>query len=619
MASSRAITATVAASSVKDEPKKTHPSGSTLHAWAGGYAYIYWSIPFPRGATIISARLTLHIADAWNTNRTTFLQRVSQGWSASKVTWNNRPDLGTMLYQNSPGAKKNAAFAFDIKGLMQGVANGTPWYGVAFRSNHDSLHRIWSDSAPNTAMRPRIDIVWSVPPDQPSGLSPHSGMVVNTPKPRLIWGYTDRDGNTTMTALNVQVANNSALTSGLWGSGVVASASPILDLATTSYPGIAEGATVYWRAQNRDDAGLWSPWSAVASFKRVGHGTTTITNPSDLEVIRNPAPVIDWTFTPPAGFTQAQWRVVVTDSTSQQVIHDTGPVVGIETSYQLPYGLLAVDGASYSIEVRILDSVPDRATVGGDSAWQSDIANVTYSATGTGAVANITDLNVVGNEGNPSWQLTWSSAQAGILYFLIFRYSQVTDEEILVDTISRAAAQIEGQPNNFTYVDNFVPGRSSYTWRVQTVTDNDSGLSNLKTAVVKNRYPWLMPYIDDGVDRRVAMVNASIDPALSEITDVVEPLDGDPMLISQKYGGFAGSGEARLVNDLVVNTDGSLYTAQQFKQNFLWMRENPLVFLLWSDETILCYIYNCSYKPISMPTGKTEYTISFNFVQVSEP
>ena len=127
--------------------------------------------------------------------------------------------------------------------------------------------------------RPSLYVEWTEAPQAPTDLAPSANDAVSIAAPVVRFQFTDTLGDTTLAAVQVQVATDAAFTTGVWTSAWVSSTDPQLDLAAAGYPGMAEGASVYWRAKVRDGAGLESGWSAAAQMRRVSKGTVTITNP----------------------------------------------------------------------------------------------------------------------------------------------------------------------------------------------------------------------------------------------------------------------------------------------------------------------------------------------------
>src|SRR5436190_18201654 len=57
------------------------------------YAFLFFSLPFPRGCKIQSAKFRVWNAQAWPGAVTLGLQRVVASWSATKITWGHQPGV----------------------------------------------------------------------------------------------------------------------------------------------------------------------------------------------------------------------------------------------------------------------------------------------------------------------------------------------------------------------------------------------------------------------------------------------------------------------------------------------------------------------------------------------
>ena len=167
------------------------------------------------------------------------------------------------------------------------------------------------------------------------------------------------------------------------------------------YPGLADGATVYYRARVQDGAGLWSAWSDDAAMTRQPQTSVTILSPTEAGGITEPTPPVMWSATD-----QTSWRLFVFDSAGKTV-HDTGYRNGADDGYTLPSGVLR-DGGTYSIHVYVRDSVATRVTAPGDPIYVSDTVTATVTVDPTTDAP--TGLAVVQAGSEPTVDLTWSRA-----------------------------------------------------------------------------------------------------------------------------------------------------------------------------------------------------------------
>jgi hypothetical protein len=242
------------------------------------YSYVYWARPFPLGATITSAYLRFRNAATWAGSVTVSANRILAAWPTSRVNWNNAPAVGgVMASQNKTGAGNGTLWELDITTLMQEIADGTAWFGVRLSANGDAVKNLHSAQSENSDWRPYVVINWSDAPQAPETMIPDGNSAVSKDKPVLSFDFTDVSGDTALDAVQVQIDPTEDWTGGdLWDSGWVTTSTPQLDLSTTSYPGLANAASTFWRVRVRDGAGLVSEWSESAQFRRVNKGTLVL-------------------------------------------------------------------------------------------------------------------------------------------------------------------------------------------------------------------------------------------------------------------------------------------------------------------------------------------------------
>jgi hypothetical protein len=253
------------------------------------FTYLYFARAFPLTATIVSAKLHLWTQSYTQTGTHSITAtRLNQKVNFAKITYNTR---ATQLHGAGPSVSKSGAqgaaseWVFDITAQMQAVSNGDLWYGWRLSSDFNPAVYVYGPTYPNTAVRPWVEVTWADNPATPVGLSPAGGRAVNLSNPVLRAVYHDVSGNTTLQSVQVQLASTSTgFATPTWDSGTVATGDPELDLNTdgaTHYPGLAVGATTWWRIRMQDGAGLWSAYSDPESFTRDDKGTLTVQNPPD--------------------------------------------------------------------------------------------------------------------------------------------------------------------------------------------------------------------------------------------------------------------------------------------------------------------------------------------------
>lgn len=145
----------------------------------------------PTNAVIESAKLYLYAVPnstnngytgqpTYGTNNASVIQRVIQSWDENTITWTNKPNttaVNQATLSQSTGLLQN--YVVDMKNLIiDHRANLATSYGfmlkhIAEGTNMNSMI-FGSTDNPNPALRPRLDICYSVPSGSPINASPPS-------------------------------------------------------------------------------------------------------------------------------------------------------------------------------------------------------------------------------------------------------------------------------------------------------------------------------------------------------------------------------------------------------------------------------------------------------------
>lgn len=199
------------------KPSLEHPRESALNLKSNAAeAFLWFKVPAPRGATVTSATLTLRARGASSGSRTLTAQRVTKNWKESRLNWNDRPTfVATSQATASVTALANGdEISFNVTGIVQAWASGTANYGFRITTSAGTQHSIHSL---NSAYKPVLTVTWSDAPSKPTNLRP-SEAATGLAKPHLVFDYLDLSGDTSLAAVQVQIANDAAFTSGLWDS-----------------------------------------------------------------------------------------------------------------------------------------------------------------------------------------------------------------------------------------------------------------------------------------------------------------------------------------------------------------------------------------------------------------
>lgn len=428
-------------------------------------AYVRLKAAIPRGATIVSAQLVLTSSASFTGTVTLSAQRISTGWTASRLTWTNRP-TGSVGSASSAGAKTNPAantqFVFDVTADLQAIVLGAANNGWRITSNHNT--QILLRSMNSDKFKPYLKVVWTAAPQAPSVLRPSFGRVSVT-QPTLSCDFTDHLGATDMNAIQVQINTSTNFTAPFYDSGAVAAERPLLSLASVPNTVAPNSGVLFslntsqhwWRVRVQDGAGLWSQWSDLATLWRTAPSTVTITNPaiSPNNFVTEFTPPINWTTTG----TQTHYQVLIWDTADLRVPkYDTGKIKSTDLSVPIRRGILA-DTRSYTVEVRSWDTVTRESTVGAPVyASAQRTFTVNYSA----GVAAPTSVVAAVSANKPWVDLTWQRSVAPDSW------------TILRDGVAIEADIDSGDP--------FVSG-TSYAWRDWTARPGVSHVYTVKAEV----------------------------------------------------------------------------------------------------------------------------------------
>lgn len=352
------------------------------------------AVSLPKNAVITSAKIWLNQHDAISGSLTLTARRNATAWPKG-VTWNTRPgltDSSHTLAKSSPSA--GTWWGIDVTADVQGFVSGTKAnYGWRITSSSSTLHK-WKGSTADVR-QPYLQVTYIIPAKVPSGLSPAGGAVA-TDKPVLTFAV----GSDTL-SVQVQVDAAADSVSPDFDSGEISATAGVVDLGATSYTGLADGSSTYWRARAKNAYG-WSAWSSWVQFSRNDPDTVTLTDPTATPADGSPPFV--WTF----GGTQTAWQATLLDADGK-VLDDSGVQAGTDTDWTPTRGLVA-NGAQGTARVRVWDDVTRIATPG-VPAYSEDTVDFTVAFDGT--VAPMDTLSATQTAGSPGITFTGTRA-AGI-------------------------------------------------------------------------------------------------------------------------------------------------------------------------------------------------------------
>lgn len=579
-------------------PTVNHADAKSLQLEAdAAYVYVFFNRPFPLGATILDATLRLYTRGAWNTTPTVTVRRIAQRWGINRITWNNRPPVGSAATSTTQSsAADDHEWAFDVTSLMQAVSDGGVWYGFRLETTHAGRRAFHSGNTA-TGTRPQLEVTWSQAPQPPETLSPSGGRAVSVAKPTLRFDFTDHRGSTALQAVQVQIDPDGTFATPDFDSGVVATTEPELDLTTTTYLGLSGGQETRWRVKVQDGAGLWSEWSDVVRFRRDVKGTLTIDNPGAApnDFVSEWTPPIFWSLT---GETQKAWQLFITPADDRtDHLYDTGRTRGTDMSWTLPKGIIE-DDSRYRVVVRIWDT-KDREHTPGDRAYtQAEREFVFKEDPTTNPVTNLAVENLLPR---PWAELTWDRATAPDR-FVVKRNGRVIESDL--DPAERFTSG-----TSYRWVDRDAHPYRHHTWVVQAVALGKTSGNNPSVGLDLTQQGIWLSDNDRDID---VFINGRDEGtwAMGEEATTHNPLGATHgVRITQALRGLEGTITGEL-------TEAAGRTVEQWEDNLLRIKARPgqVLTLSMGNESIRCVVGNLAIYPT--PTVPITKGVSFDFWQV---
>jgi RHS repeat-associated protein len=135
------------------------------------------------GYYVDSANLTIYETGSSQANNTIQVHRVTEDWSKTTVTWNNRPGYSTTPITSAvTSGVAGRAKSFDITSYARQVANGTySSYGIMLRANDESstglYSQFYSSRFSNEALRPKLTVIYYDGPTTASSVTLKSSYI----------------------------------------------------------------------------------------------------------------------------------------------------------------------------------------------------------------------------------------------------------------------------------------------------------------------------------------------------------------------------------------------------------------------------------------------------------
>lgn len=575
-----------------------------LYVDAENSIYAYFQMPIlPAGAVITSAKLRSTPGATSSTSVTINVHKVAQAFDPGSLTWPAQPSVGSQVATQTHAF--NTAWEWDVTTHVSAVLSGEQWFGWRLSSSASTALGLWL-YGPDTPYAISLDIEYEPAPQKPTNLWPDANSLVTAAKPILNWTTPGASNGAQQFQFQVQVDDASDFATPTYDSGTQSGTSSQFDLGGTAMTALTNGQSRYWRVRVRNQANVWGPWSDAAQWTYRLMSAVTVTAPATTT--NDPTPLVTWTYSG----TQVAKQVIVQQASAvpggaYETVHDSGILYNATLSYQLPSGVVLYELRAYRIIVRVWDSASPVVSLTGAPSWREATKDFQWDASG---VTPAVDVVVVGQEPFPHRIVTWQYTAAAPSQFLVYRTRNGVRQHMV--TINYAVSDAaDARPQWHAWTDRLVPGRAEVTYEVVAYTPGVGTSENnpTETLTVRNKVPWIISSID--YSRYFCLVNADINPGLSEVSELVLPAQGKPYLTIQQLQGFMGSASGLISSETFPGE-----TAEDMKNDLLWIRENPRVLFTWQDQAIECYIYGVAFVPIGVANGETDYAVSFNFVEV---
>ena len=570
-------------------------------------SFVFFRSPVPQNAAmdVSSAVLRFRNAVAVGGSVTVSAQRCGTSPKWARLTWNNKPGgVGSTASATVSGPTTSTWWEIDVTAHVQAIANGSPNYGWKLTTTSSTLLRLFSLNA--AQYKPTLVVEWTDKPDTPTVLHPLNGKAVSSNKPVVRMSYSDPGGDDDLDAVKVQIDAAGDFTSPDFDSGWVTATTPELDLSTTAYAGLADGATTTLRCRVRDEAGGESDWSDPVTFSRDDKGTLAITSPaaSPNSFVDEFTPPIAWTFT---GETQKAYRVLIAKAARPHTwIYDSGRVTSATTEHTLPFRWhghrVLKDDLDYIVTVRVWDA-KDRCGTAYQQATRT--FTVAYDATVTPATSlTATQYTSV----NSPWVvLQWQRATTPDEWVIVRDGEVLEKEDIASDLLLTGTT--------YQFIDRTARPLVPHTYRIRAVVNHKTASTN-PSATLTPVAEGIWLYALDG-SLVVHLFGDDVENmAYGEASSILTPIGADSAVkITTGLRGLEGTITGYIRN----GPDGR--TWDQHKQDLLSMKAAPSTTygLAWGDENIPVVLRNVSPFPAAMTfANNVQVKVAVTFEQDGE-
>lgn len=565
----------------------------------------------PVGAAILSATLTVPVRSAVLAGSTLLIAQVAQTWSVSKVTWNTTPaTVGIPVSMSVPATAAEGTISMDVTALVQAISSGASNFGWKlyldtvgtiqdiFFYGFDSGHESWTLT---------VDV--SDLPTTPTDLVPAGVISLD----KWVCQIGDADD---IAQIRVEV-DPAASSTPAFDSGWVATTTPTLDLATTSYAGLADGSSTYWRAAFKTSTGATSEFSDWVQVTRAVKPTLVMDNPP-AGLVYDSTPTIEAHIEQPAGTTvgdaSTRWRVRLLSATdASKVLYDSGgDITGATLAHTIPHRwrnkpVIGADGG-YRLRVYCWDR-SDRVGSYGDAPYELVDETMTVAVDGTVAAPSGLVVSQPAT-GVPDVVLHWT-ASADPDYF-----TAVRDGVKIPVRIEPDDARIS--PGVFEWVDASAEPNANHVWRIRAhvgAKHSDPSVSASLTPVVAG--VWLRSSFGtvllfgsdiDSIKQSDKRITYNLPYAFEDV-DVIGAVSG------YSVDSLTLAIDNRPLEGWTQDVDAARTILEEVRQH-----PNLPVQLIWGTVSIPAYLRGLSVAPYSkmLPAKDRRHAVTFGFFQTDD-
>lgn len=564
------------------------------------------------GKTITSAILSIAVENNW-VDQTVTIQALDADWKVARVDYNTKPGVtGPTANSVATGALvAGDRFEIDVTDLIQEIADGQANYGWRLTTSQ-STTASWIrgfDSGYDSFV---MTVEFVDRPDAPTQLAPEGVIGVGNP----VVTVDDYDD---LAEIQVQIDATPSGTNADYDTGWVATTKPKLDLsatfpdgtaagvADTTYNGLADGSTTYWRARVKLlDGGIseWSSWAEITRDNKPSIVDDTGTT------IYDPSPIIEAHLSP-AGDADTRWQVIISEvGDPANVRYNSGPdIEGATLAHEVPLKntkgqKVFPDDGTYRREIRAWDR-SDRVPSQGDKAYVSQVDTITLNADGALDAPTLTVAMVEDDNGYPRPRLH-IEALAEPEWFVVRR-----DGEFLTrfDAPDFEVALLEWE-----WDDEGAAPNVEHTYRVRSGTTvsgerRDSPGSNEVTITATVESVWLrsdfgnVELFGDGIEASQVDKRQTFDrPYHSESMDIVTAI------------GMIEGTAALTLDRRATDLDESRSILESLRN-----APDAEVQLVWGTHSIWVNLrgLSCTMSPASIMPSNPIYDVRFGFFEIN--